>query len=149
MAEAVITYTKGNIFGSKLQTITCTVNCMGVMGKGLALEFRRTFSGLLGAYVGACLRKDLRIGRPWIYKVNDARQVLCFPTKDHWKKPSTYQYIETGLVGVRQLHLQGELHSLALPPLGCGLGGLEWNQVKPLIEKFVGDLPIPIEVYEP
>jgi O-acetyl-ADP-ribose deacetylase (regulator of RNase III) len=122
---------------------------MGVMGKGLALEFKKTFPGLLGAYAEACRIGHLKIGRPWIYKVNDVRQVLCFPTKEHWKKPSTYEYIEFGLVGLLQLHLQGEIHSLAVPPLGCGLGGLDWKEVKPMVEKFLGDLPIGIEVYEP
>lgn len=145
----MITYTKGNILASRAQTITCPVNCVGVMGKGLALEFKQTFSGLLGAYAEACRTERLRIGRPWIYKVNDAKEVLCFPTKDHWKKPSTLEYVKFGLLGLLQIYEQEGIHSLAIPPLGCGLGGLEWSQVKPLIEEYLGDLTIGVEVYEP
>lgn len=145
----MITYLKGDILSSKLQTITCPVNCKGVMGKGLALEFKKTFPDLLPAYAKACQTEHLRIGRPWIWKVNDVRQVLCFPTKHQWNKPSTYEYISGGLLGLLQLHLQGEIQSLALPALGCGLGGLEWAKVKPMIEEDLGDLPIQIEVYEP
>lgn len=145
----MITYLKGDIFSSKLQTLTCTVNCVGVMGKGLALAFKKTFPELIGAYAQACEIGHLKIGRPWIWKINDVRQVLCFPTKTHWKKPSTYEYIELGLLGVVQLHSQGEIHSLAIPPLGCGLGGLEWTEVKPLIEKYLSDLGMAVEVYEP
>jgi O-acetyl-ADP-ribose deacetylase (regulator of RNase III) len=145
----MITYLKGDIFSSRLQTLTCPVNCMGVMGKGLALEFKKTFPDLAESYAQACRMEYLRIGRPWIWKVNDVRQVLCFPTKHHWKKPSTYEYISGGLLGLLQLHLQGEIQSLALPPLGCGLGGLEWDKVKPMIDKDLGDLPMKIEVYEP
>jgi O-acetyl-ADP-ribose deacetylase (regulator of RNase III) len=145
----MITYLKGDIFSSKLQTLTCPVNCKGVMGKGLALEFKKTFPGLSEAYKQACDIGHLRIGRPWIWKVNDVRQVMCFPTKNHWNKPSTYEYISWGFVGLFQLHLQGEIQSLALPPLGCGLGGLEWDKVKPMLDKDLGDLPIKIEVYEP
>lgn len=145
----MIKYLKGDIFSSKLQTITCPVNTVGVMGKGLALEFKKTFPGLMSDYATACTMEWLRIGRPWIWKVNDVRNVLCFPTKAHWKKPSTYEYIEQGLLGMVQLHAQGELHAVAIPPLGCGLGGLDWEKVKPLIEKYLGDLGIEVEVYEP
>lgn len=145
----MITYLKGDIFSSKLQALTCPVNCMGVMGKGLALEFKKTFPGLLGAYAEACRTEQLKIGRPWLWKVNDVRQVLCFPTKDHWKKPSTLEYIELGLMWMARLHSQGELHSVALPALGCGLGGLAWTEVKPLIDKHLGDLDLIVEVYEP
>jgi O-acetyl-ADP-ribose deacetylase (regulator of RNase III) len=145
----MIKYLKGDIFSSKLEVLTCPVNCVGVMGKGLALEFKKTFPGLLNDYALACTMEYLKIGRPWLWKVNDVRQVLCFPTKDHWKKPSTLEYIEAGLLGMVQLHSLGELHSVALPPLGCGLGGLSWAEVKPLIEKHLGDLEMVVEVYEP
>lgn len=145
----MITFKKGNILESKAQTLTCTVNCVGVMGKGLALDFKKTFPGLLNAYSKACQEGDLKIGQPWIYKVNDAREVLCFPTKEHWKNPSTYEYIQLGLIGVLKIHSEGDLHSLAIPPLGCGLGGLDWREVKPMVEKYLGELQIPIEVYEP
>ena len=145
----MITYTKGNILESKLETITCPVNCVGVMGKGLALKFKETIPGLAVAHANACKGGFCKIGCPWIYWVNDVRQVLCFPSKDHWRRPSTLDYIERGLVGVVKLHSMGEIHSLALPPLGCGLGGLAWSEVKPLIEKHLGNLEMIIEVYEP
>lgn len=145
----MITYTKGNIFDSKAQTLANPVNCFGVMGKGLALEFKKWFPGLEKAYRSACEAGEVGIGRPWIYKVTEARQVLCFPTKDHWKYPSRYEYVEKGLEAIIDHHVEWQIHSLALPPLGCGLGGLEWNRVKPMIEETLGDLDMPVEVFEP
>ena len=145
----MITYTKGNILNSKAQTLTCTVNCVGVMGKGLALEFKKWFPGLDKAYKTACETKDLRIGRPWVFKVTEAKQVLCFPTKDHWRNPSTYEYVTKGLGALREYHAAWQVYSLAVPPLGCGLGGLEWTRVKPIIEEYLEDLDLAVEVYEP
>jgi O-acetyl-ADP-ribose deacetylase (regulator of RNase III) len=145
----VITYARGNILASRKETITCTVNCVGVMGKGLALEFKKTFPGMLGPYVEACATKKLAIGKPWIWKVNDVRQVLCFPTKDDWKRPSEYGFIESGLLAVAKMCREGEIHSLAVPPLGCGLGGLEWGKVKPMVEQALGGLDMDVEVFEP
>jgi O-acetyl-ADP-ribose deacetylase (regulator of RNase III) len=145
----MITYIKGNILDSRAQTLTCPVNCVGVMGKGLALEFKKAFPGLLSDYSIACTMQYLKIGHPWVWKVTEAKQVLCFPTKDHWKKPSTYEYITKGLQALREHRAEWQIFSLALPPLGCGLGGLEWAKVKPMIEESLGDLDLPVEVYEP
>jgi O-acetyl-ADP-ribose deacetylase (regulator of RNase III) len=145
----MLTFTKGNIFSSKAQTLTCPVNCKGVMGKGLALEFKKWFPGLFDAYKRACDKGDVAIGRPWMFQMSDVRQVLCFATKDHWKNPSTYEYIDLGLETLKNHYDTMGIASLALPPLGCGLGGLEWNEVKPMIEKHLGQLSIPIEIFEP
>jgi len=145
----MINYVTGNILESKLQTITCPVNCIGVMGKGLALDFKNTFHGLFQQYKIACLNQQLKIGRPWIYRINDVKQVLCFPTKDDWRNPSTYEYIEIGMQGLNTLYLRGDINSLAIPQLGCGLGGLDWNNVRPIIENYLNKLPIRIDVYGP
>lgn len=145
----MITYTKGNILDSRAQTLTCPVNCVGVMGKGLALEFKKWFPGLIEPYKKACVSGELAIGRSWVFRVNDAKQVLCFPTKDHWKRPSIYDYVRFGLVHLKKSYVGMGIQSLALPALGCGLGGLEWSNVKLMIQESMGELPISIEVFEP
>lgn len=145
----MITYTKGNLLDSKAQTLTCTVNCVGIMGKGLALEFKKFFPDLFKAYKVACDQALIKIGHPWVWKVTEAKQVLCFPTKDHWKYPSRYEYVKKGLEALRQNLAAWQIYSLAIPPLGCGLGGLEWARVKPMIEECLGDLDLAVEIYEP
>lgn len=144
----MIRYVRGDIFESKSQTLINTVNCRGVMGKGLALEFKSLFSGLYDAYANAVLMKELAIGRPTLWK-GEAKWVINFPTKNDWRRPSEYAYIEAGLRALRTKLVEWEVTSLAIPPLGCGLGSLEWGKVKPMIELYLGDLPIDIEVFEP
>jgi O-acetyl-ADP-ribose deacetylase (regulator of RNase III) len=90
----------------------------------------------------------VRPGSPLLFKGDD-RQILSVPTKDDWKKPSTYEMVEAGLKAIRDHYRDWEITSIAMPALGCGLGGLEWSKVRPLIETHLNDLPIEIEVYEP
>lgn len=144
----MIKYVQGNIFDSSAQTLVNPVNCVGVMGRGLALEFKKWFPGLWNAYQRACAMGEIRIGVPWMFKVTEAKQVLCFPSKDHWKYPSQYSYIKKGLEAIREHHVAWQIHSMAMPPIGCGLGGLEWAKVKPMIEESLGDLNMDIEVFE-
>ncbi|MBI4865062.1 MAG: macro domain-containing protein [Candidatus Riflebacteria bacterium] len=144
----MIRYTKGNIFESKAQTLVNTVNCVGVMGKGLAKEFKDRFPEMNRQYVAACRRGEVRSGRPFIYR-DLTRVILCFPTKDNWKGSSKYEFIEAGLKAVAANYSSWDIRSMAIPPLGCGLGGLDWVLVRRLIEKYLGALPIEIEVFEP
>jgi O-acetyl-ADP-ribose deacetylase (regulator of RNase III) len=144
----MIRYVKGNLFESSAQTIINTVNLKGVMGKGLALQFKDRFPGLFGSYVNDVLDKKIQIGSPTIWK-GPEKWVINFPTKDDWRKPSEYSYIEKGLAGLRGKLDEWGVLSLALPPLGCGLGSLDWNKVKPMIEDHLGDLDMSIEVFEP
>lgn len=144
----MIKFIKGNIFESKAHTLVNTVNCVGVMGRGLAKEFKIRFPKMAKEYFKACKRGELRSGRPFLYE-DLMNNVLCFPTKDNWKGPSKYEFIEAGLKTVAENYERWGLRSIAFPPLGCGLGGLDWQRVKSLIVKYLGKLPIEIEVYEP
>jgi len=144
----MIRYVTGDIFKSDAQTITNTVNLRGVMGKGLALKFKDTFPGLFESYVLDVVEKRIAIGSPTIWKGKE-KWVINFPTKDDWRKPSSYEYIEKGLAGLREKLDEWAVLSLAIPALGCGLGSLDWNEVRPMIVRHLGDLDMVIEVYEP
>lgn len=144
----MIRFVNGDIFGSGARTLVNPVNCRGVMGRGLALEFKRRWPDMHREYVQRCLSGELRPGRPMLFRGDPERLILCFPTKNDWRDPSTYEIVEAGLGGLYG-YGHSELGSIAFPALGCGLGGLEWPKVKPLFDKYLGDWPIEIEVYEP
>lgn len=144
----MIRYVRGNLFDSGAQTLVNPVNCRGVMGKGLAKVFKDRWPEMFRQYQEACKKAELRIGFPLLFKAED-RQILSVPTKDDWKKPSTLEMVEAGLRGIRERYRDWAITSIAMPALGCGLGGLEWSKVRPLIETHLADLPIGIEVYEP
>jgi O-acetyl-ADP-ribose deacetylase (regulator of RNase III) len=148
----VIRYATGDIFESKAEVLVNPVNCEGVMGKGLALEFKKRFSGLFPWYQEDCkgLRPATRIGSSLLYSMPDwSHKVICFPTKGRWREPSQYSYVEHGLRDLRRKLLAdwSKIASLAMPKLGCGLGGLEWERVCPLIETELKEVPQSIEVY--
>ncbi|MDD5567675.1 MAG: macro domain-containing protein [Candidatus Omnitrophica bacterium] len=144
----MIRFLKGDIFQSKTQTLVATVNCVGIMGKGLAKEFRQRFPEMYKEYAKACKKGELQRGRLYLYKDLHG-QILCFPTKDNWKGPSKYEFIEDGLKALTKNYEKWGITSIAIPPLGCGMGGLNWDKVRDLIEKHLSKLPIDIEVYEP
>ena len=142
----MIRYVKGDIFNSQMETIVNPVNCVGVMGKGLALEYKRRYPTLFLSYKSACARKLIIPGRVYVSNQLD-KKVMLFPTKDHWKDPSKYEYIDSGLSYFAKNYKDLNIQSYAFPRIGCGLGGLDWEKVKVLIEKHLGDLDIEIEVY--
>jgi O-acetyl-ADP-ribose deacetylase (regulator of RNase III) len=145
----MITYIQGNIFESPAQVLTNTVNCVGVMGKGLALEFKKRHPDLFADYKKRCDRLDVKPGRPYLWE-NDKVQVLNFPTKRHWRESSRLEDIEEGLKYLAQNYEHWGIYTLALPPLGCGNGGLSWNEVKPLVETHLGPLSdLEVFVYLP
>lgn len=145
----MISYTKGDILQSPAQVITNPVNCVGVMGKGLASQFKTKYPALFQDYSKRCANGDVKPGQPYLFE-NDEVQVLNFPTKRDWRNPSLLEDIENGLKFLAEHYRAMGIYTLALPPLGCGLGGLKWNDVKSLIEKHLGELPdLEVFVYAP
>ncbi len=139
----------GDMFATDAQTIVNTVNCVGVMGKGVALKFKERFPGMFEDYAQRCARKMVRLGEPYLYEDRSGLRILNFPTKDHWRSASRLIDIDHGLTYLAN-HYQGwGIESISMPPLGCGNGGLEWSEVGPLIYRKLHCLPIDIEVFAP
>lgn len=139
----------GDIFKSGAQTLTNTVNCVGVMGKGIALEFKKRFPEMFADYLQRCERKQIKPGVPYLYKTLIMPQIVNFPTKDHWKSVSKIKDIEKGLDVLVAHYKEWGITSLAIPPLGCGNGQLEWKAVGPLMYKKLKPLDVPIEIFAP
>jgi O-acetyl-ADP-ribose deacetylase (regulator of RNase III) len=139
----------GDLFESQAQTLVNAVNCVGVMGKGIAEQFKRRFPAMFDDYKRRCKRKDVRLGEPYLYRDSSGIQIVNFPTKDHWRSPSRLADVEHGLDHLAKHAAEWTIASLALPALGCGNGGLEWSDVGPLIYRKLNKLPIDIEVYAP
>ncbi len=139
----------GDMFQSKAQTLINTVNCVGVMGKGIALEFKKHFPDMFKDYVRRCERHEVKPGVPYLYKSLFPPQIINFPTKDHWKSISRIEDVEHGLKVLLAKYKEWGVTSLAIPPLGCGNGQLEWKTVGPLIYKYAKQMTIPVEMYAP
>jgi O-acetyl-ADP-ribose deacetylase (regulator of RNase III)/uncharacterized protein YwgA len=139
----------GDLFTSEAQTLVNTVNCVGVMGKGVALEFKKRFPSLFEDYAERCERKQVKLGEPYLYRDAGNKLVLNFPTKGHWRSPSRLADIEAGLDFFVKHYAEWGITSIAFPPLGCGNGGLEWSEVGPLVYGKLHKLPIAIEIYAP
>lgn len=145
----MITFVSGNIFESPAQVLTNTVNCVGVMGKGLALEFKAKFPAMFEDYQTRCNNQKVKPGEPYLWE-NDRVQILNFPTKRHWKEKSRLEDIEDGLRYLVGHYEEMGIYTLALPALGCANGGLRWDDVKTLIVKYLNDLPdLEVFVYLP
>lgn len=149
----MIEYITGNILDSEAQALVNTVNTMGVMGKGIALQFKKAYPSNYKAYEKACHNDELTIGQLFVTTDSNTTSgekiIVNFPTKTSWKKPSEYQYIEKGLDALTALIEEQHIKSIAIPPLGAGNGGLNWEKVKTLIEEKLGKLNTTIYVYEP
>lgn len=139
----------GDILQSKAQTLVNTVNCVGIMGKGIALEFKKRFPKMFEDYAERCERREVKLGVPYLYKTLLPPQIINFPTKDHWKSVSRLGDIERGLQHLLSHYKEWGVTSLALPPLGCGNGQLEWKAVGPLIYRYASRMDIPVELYAP
>jgi len=139
----------GDILKSKAQTLINTVNCVGIMGKGIALEFKKRFPEMFKDYVERCDRKEVKPGVPYLYRSLFPPQIVNFPTKDHWKSVSRISDIELGLQHLLRNYKEWGITSLAVPPLGCGNGQLEWRAVGPLIYRYIKHMDIPVEMYAP
>lgn len=139
----------GDLFASQAQALVNTVNCVGVMGKGVALEFKKRWPAMYEDYQRRCAQKQVRLGEPYLYRDSSGATIVNFPTKDHWRSPSRVTDIELGLDHLLAHAAAWGIRSLALPPLGCGNGGLEWSEVGPLIYRKLRDAPFDVEVYAP
>lgn len=140
-----------SIFESGAEALVCPVNCVGVMGAGLAKEFKKRFPQIMSIYKGAADACLLKIGQTSSYpKHIYGAGIVLFPTKDHWRHPSEMEYIRQGLLELLSAVKALGFTSIAIPALGCGLGGLDWNVVRPLIEEAFKDLPdVRVMLYPP
>lgn len=143
----MIEIVKGNIFKSLAGALVNPVNCVGVSGAGLARQFKMEFPTAQYIYEQACRQRVMKPG-VLVYAEDHGKTIIYFPTKRHWRDPSLTSDIELGLDSLRKV-LEDRFVSVAMPALGCGLGGLQWDSVRLLIEQKLGDLDIDIEVYEP
>jgi len=138
----VIRHTTGDILKAGTEAIVNAVNCVGVMGRGLALQFKDAFPGNFEAYVAACRRKEVQPGRMFVFEVSRTtpRYIVNFPTKRHWRGKSRLEDIESGLLALSREIRDRRIHSIAIPPLGCGLGDLHWKDVRPRIEAALSEI---------
>lgn len=139
----------GNIFDSKCSTLVNTVNCVGVMGKGIALEFKKRYPEMFREYQVLCKDGKVKPGQPYLYRDASGISILNFPTKDHWRFPSKFSYVCDGLDWFAKYYQELGITSIAFPALGCGNGGLKWEDVGPEMYRKLKDLPIEIEIYAP
>lgn len=149
----MIKYITGNIFQSEAQALVNTVNTVGVMGKGIALQFKKAYPNNFKAYYDACKRKEVTIGKSFVFRdsnlTSGEKIIINFPTKKSWRKPSEYSFVEAGLDDLLEVIEHEKIKSIAIPPLGSGNGGLKWEKVKKIIEEKLHHLDIEIFVYEP
>ena len=143
----MITYVDFSLFDSPCKVLVNTVNTVGVMGKGIAKEFKGIYPDMFLEYQSRCERGQINIGDLWIY-ATDHKRVLNFPTKKHWRSPSKPEYLEAGLRKFARIYQEARIASVSFPMLGCGNGELDWDaQVKPLMERYLRPLPIEIFIH--
>ena len=146
-------FTTGDIFKAHVDALVNTVNCVGVMGKGLALQFKKNYPVNYKLYELACERQEVVPGKMFVYlstQDSSPRCIINFPTKNHWREDSRMEDIESGLTDLIAVIKENKIESIAIPPLGCGLGGLEWAQVKPKITSAMDKLKnVRVVIYEP
>lgn len=139
----------GDIFESEMKTLVNTVNCVGVMGKGIAQVIKKRYPMMFADYAHRCKNNQVQLGKPYYYSDLSGISIVNFPTKEHWRTATRLSDIETGLdYFVEHIHAWN-VESVAFPPLGCGNGGLEWAKVGPLMYSKLKDLDITIELYAP
>lgn len=139
---------KGNLFSSSCQTIVNTVNCVGIMGAGIALEYRLRYPKMYKKYVEYCNAGLIKIGSLWLYKHSDEKWILNFPTKNHWKYPSKTEYLQMGLDKFIDSYEQKGITSVAFPILGSEKGELPKDKSKGIMEEYLSNCKILVEIYE-
>jgi O-acetyl-ADP-ribose deacetylase (regulator of RNase III) len=144
-----ITLTSGDLFESEMQTLVNATNTEGVMGGGIALAFRERFHDMYVDYRNACLNGWHTTDSPWLWTLDREPWILNLATKDKVRNDSTIENIKAGLRWVVRHYKDEGIESMAFPALGCGLGGLQWKDVKPVMIYFLSKLDIPVEIYEP
>lgn len=149
----MIRFTRGDILKADAEALVNTVNCVGVMGRGVALQFKTAFPANFKAYEGACRREEVQPGRMFVFEtgtLTPPRYIINFPTKRHWRAKSRMEDIRTGLEDLVLVIRERGIRSIALPPLGSGLGGLAWAEVRPRIVKALESLPdLDVTIFEP
>lgn len=149
----MIVFTQGNLLEADADALVNTVNTVGVMGKGVALMFKEAFPENFKAYEAACKRQEVRVGQMFVterQQLMGPKWIINFPTKKHWRNPSKMEWIEEGLKDLKRVIEEHDIRSIAIPPLGSGNGGLDWQQVRPNIEAALKSLPnVQVLVYEP
>jgi O-acetyl-ADP-ribose deacetylase (regulator of RNase III) len=144
----MIKIVSGSLFDQEFDIRVNTVNTVGVMGKGVALEFKKRYPKMFRAYKVSCHTNQLLPGSLMIWN-NNGEHIVNFATKDHWRNPSKYQYIKEGLKELKTYLSQFENIRVGIPALGCGYGGLKWDVVSKLIEKELSSLNLDIYLFEP
>lgn len=157
----MIEFKKGDLFTSKCGCLVNTVNCVGVMGKGIALQFKEKYPHMFTVYKEACKKGQLKNGGDlWLFHLGqffpfgdfvftNYPKILCFATKEDWRNPSKLEWIERGLKNLVENYESFNIKSIAFPKLGCNNGGLNWEkEVKPLMIEYLSKLPIKVEIYE-
>ncbi|MBN9391981.1 MAG: macro domain-containing protein [Chloroflexi bacterium] len=145
----MVTTVSGDLLESKAQTLVNAVNCQGVMGKGIALQFKKRFPAMFADYAAQCDRSEVKLGEPYIFKSASGPWILNFPTKNHWRDRSYLKDIVKGLEYLLAYYREMGISSMAVPALGCGAGGLEWEEVGPVLYEYLGKMAIPVELYAP
>ncbi len=149
----MINYVQGNLLDAEADALVNTVNTVGVMGKGIALMFKERFPKNMREYAKACKLGEVVTGKIFVTETGELmgpKWIINFPTKQHWRAKSKIEWIDDGLVDLRRFIVDNNVKSIAIPPLGAGNGGLNWQDVKPKIQKALGDLDkVSILVYEP
>lgn len=149
----MIQFKIGNLLESNAHALVNTVNTVGVMGKGIALQFKNQFPNNYKEYVKACKDGTIAIGKLLVFEedtlLNGSKLIVNFPTKTTWRKPSEYSFIEMGLKDLVKIIEKYKIKSIAIPPLGAGNGGLDWNIIKELLQQYLEGLDCDIYIYEP
>lgn len=149
----MIEFTSGDILRDDSEAVINTVNCVGIMGRGIALQFKNAYPANFKAYEAACKRNEVQPGRMYVFETGQLtppQYIINFPTKRHWRGKSRLEDIEAGLKDLVEVIRSKGIHSIAIPPLGSGLGGLDWSEVKPRIEAALTSLDeVRVVIYEP
>lgn len=149
----MIYYQTGNLLDSEAEALVNTVNTVGVMGKGIALQFKNMFPNNFKLYSNACKNKEVKVGKLLITEeeglLTGKKIIINFPTKTNWRLPSEYQYIEAGLTELAKIIKEKKIKSIAIPPLGSGNGGLDWSKVRQILERHLSSVDCDIYIYEP
>jgi hypothetical protein len=148
-ASSLVEVVRGDIFTTPCQTLTNPVNCQGVMGAGLAYAFRARYPDMYTFYRGLCDQRQLIVGQPVLRDDNRGNRVLLFPTKDQWRERSQLSWVLEGIDWIGECAQGWQLQSLAVPALGCGLGGLDWDRVGGQIRERLETVGVPVTLYAP
>lgn len=149
----MIKYRAGDILKAETEALVNTVNCVGVMGRGIALQFKNAYPENYDAYVKACKTGNVNPGQPFVFDLGadvHPRYIVNFPTKRHCRNPSKIEDIQSGLEALTAIIQNLNIRSISIPPLGCGLGGLDWAVVLPMIQSAMEPLvDLRVAIYEP